>query len=352
MFDYFGVGKFAVAVALAFGLWIDLASGAERLPAYGADLSETSVSGISSGAAMALQFHVAHSGIVKGAGIIAGVPYDCAEQSSNRATKNCMKPDAAHPAPDPAHLKEITDALARSGAVDDVANLSSARVWLFSGRKDEVVLPAVMDATRGYYGLYVPSERIIYRNDIDAGHAMVTEDYGNACASSRSPYVEDCDFDAAKALLEQIYGPLNPRGEQQAGKYIEFDQKEFLPDGSAYNHSLSDVGYAYAPHVCAVQSCRVHVALHGCQQQADAVGDSFYKRAGYNRWADANRIIVLYPQTISRWGWGWPFYTFNFVLNPNACWDWWGYDSADHHTKKGPQIAAIRAMVERLASKP
>ncbi len=60
-------------------------------------------------------------------------------------------------------------------------------------------------------------------------------------------------------------------------------------------------------------------------------------------------IIVLYPQTISRWGWGWPFYTFNFRWNPNACWDWWGYDSADYHTKKGAQIQAIRAMVERLA---
>ncbi|PPD00957.1 MAG: polyhydroxybutyrate depolymerase, partial [Methylocystis sp.] len=60
----------------------------------------------------------------------------------------------------------------------------------------------------------------------------------------------------------------------------------------------------------------------------------------------------VYPQTISRWGWGWPFYTLNFVLNPNACWDWWGYDSAEHHTKKGPQIAAIRAIVDRLATKP
>ncbi len=353
MSDFFRFGKFGLAAALASGLWIDFASGAERLPPYGANLSETSVSGVSSGGAMALQFHVAHSGIVKGAGIIAGVPYDCAEQSSNRATRNCMKPDADHPAPDPAHLKEITDALARSGAVDDVANLNDARVWLFSGRKDEVVLPPVMDATRGYYALYVPSDRIQYRNDIGAGHAMVTEDYGNkTCAANGAPFIVDCDFDAAKAMLEQIYGPLDPPSVAPAGKYIEFDQKEFLADGNAYNHSLSDVGYAYVPHACALQSCRVHVALHGCQQQAAAVGDSFYKHAGYNRWADTNRIIVLYPQTISRWGWGWPFYTFNFVLNPNACWDWWGYDSADHHTKKGPQIIAIRAMVERLAAKP
>jgi len=341
-----------IAAAVMALVASNAALSAERLPPYGANLSETSASGISSGAAMALQFHIAHSGIVKGAGIIAGVPYDCAEQSSNQATNNCMKPDAAHPVPDPAHLKDITDALARSGAIDDVANLNDASVWLFSGRKDEVVLPVVMDATRDYYAHYVAPDRIVYQNDIDAGHAMVTEDFGEKCPANKAPFIVNCHFDAAEALLEQIYGPLNPPNAESTGKYLKFDQKEFLPDGNPYNHSLSDVGYAYIPHVCALETCRVHVALHGCKQQAAEIGDAFYKHAGYNRWADTNRIIVLYPQTISRWGWGWPFYTFNFVLNPNACWDWWGYDSADHHTKKGPQIVAIRAMVERLATKP
>ncbi len=56
-----------------------------------------------------------------------------------------MKPDSDHPAPDPAHLKGITDALARAGAVDHVENPKQARVWLFSGKKDEVVLPPIMD---------------------------------------------------------------------------------------------------------------------------------------------------------------------------------------------------------------
>jgi hypothetical protein len=55
-----------VAAILAL-VRMDAASGAERLAPYGANLTETSVSGLSSGAAMALQFHVAHSGVVKGA---------------------------------------------------------------------------------------------------------------------------------------------------------------------------------------------------------------------------------------------------------------------------------------------
>ncbi len=342
-----------IAAALHTLASAGLASGAERLAPYGANLSETSVSGLSSGAAMALQVHVAHSGVVKGAGIIAGVPYDCAEQSLTRATSNCMNPDARHPVPDPAHLKDVTDSLARTGAIDDPANLNNARVWLFSGRKDETVFPVVMNAARDYYAYYVPPDGIVYRNDIDSGHALVTEDFGDKdCAVTKAPFIVDCDFDSAKALFEQIYGPLNPPSAQPAGKYVEFDQKEFLPDGNAYVHSMSDVGYAYIPHVCAMETCRVHVALHGCKQQAAEIGEAFYKHAGYNRWADTNHIIVVYPQTISRLGLGFPFYTLNFVWNPNACWDWWGFDSVDYHTKKGPQIATIRAMVDRLATKP
>jgi hypothetical protein len=44
------------------------------------DPSGVTVSGISSGAFFAHQFHVAYSSLVKGAGIVAGGPYACADQ--------------------------------------------------------------------------------------------------------------------------------------------------------------------------------------------------------------------------------------------------------------------------------
>ena len=46
----------------------------DPLPAYGAEAAEVTVSGVSSGGFMAVQFHVAYSGSVKGAGVIAGGP--------------------------------------------------------------------------------------------------------------------------------------------------------------------------------------------------------------------------------------------------------------------------------------
>ena len=50
---------------------------------------------------------------------------------------------------------------------------------------------------------------------------------------------------------------------------------------------------------------------------------------------------MLYPQTIASTG------TPN---NPNACWDWWGYDDADYADGKGTQMGMVRAMLDHLAS--
>ena len=53
-----------------------------------------------------------------------------------------------------------------------------------------------------------------------------------------------------------------------------------------------------------------------------------------------NRLIILLPQTKAS------------VINPQSCWDWWGYTGLDYLGKDAPQIAAIWAMVEHLAEKP
>ena len=87
----------------------------------------------------------------------------------------------------------------------------------------------------------------------------------------------------------------------------------------------------------------VHVVLHGCQQDAGTIGRLFVEQTGYNAWADANRIIVLYPQTkVSAF----------LPFNPNACWDWWSYIEHDdgYVTKSGLQIAAIKTMLNALTA--
>ncbi len=321
----------------------------DPLPAYGANAAEVTVSGISSGAFMAVQFHVAHSGSVKGAGIVAGGPYYCAQGNLWVAYYNCLTPSSSRPLPAVALLKAEADALGRAGLIDRTDGLATARVWLFSGRRDRTVERPVVEAARLFYALYAPPPgNLVLVADRPAGHAMVTEHAGNACGTTAPPFINDCDYDAAGELLKHLLGALAPPA-RESGQILRFDQRPFA-GGDAYAISLADSGYAFVPRACETERCRVHVAFHGCRQSVQAVGERFVREAGYNRWADANRLIVLYPQTIARNGPGVQELRWSFVFNPRGCWDWWGYTDAQYPTRAGRQIRAVRAMVERLAA--
>ena len=93
-------------------------------------------------------------------------------------------------------------------------------------------------------------------------------------------------------------------------------------------------------------SCSLHLAFHGCKQSYQVVQD-FPAHAGYNGWAEANNLIIVYPQTQSN------------ALNPqglinvlhvaqqarltSGCWDWWGYNNVNNYdTKAGDQMKAIK----------
>jgi hypothetical protein len=63
------------ALALPLALPAARAQTDEPLPALGADMGSVTVSGISAGAFMAVQLHVAHSRLFRGAGVVAGGPF-------------------------------------------------------------------------------------------------------------------------------------------------------------------------------------------------------------------------------------------------------------------------------------
>jgi len=305
---------------------------AVELPALNIDKTQTTVSGLSSGGFMAVQLHVAYSATFKkGAGIVAGGPFYCAEGSVMNATGRCMASPAGIPT---STLVNTTNNWASQGIIDPVANLQSSKVYMFSGTLDDVVKPGVMDALKTYYNSFVPAANVVYKKDIAAQHAMVTDDYGNACSYKGAPYINDCNFDLAGAILGQLYGTLNPRNVNAlpSANYVQFNQSTFVT-----NHGMATTGWAYIPQACSAgEQCKVHVVLHGCKQNENDVQQQYVKNTGYNRWADTNKIVMLYPQTS--------------VAATNSCWDWWGYDSADYAKKSGPQMKAIKAMVDKVSS--
>lgn len=330
---------------LALTLLAAPTTGVRGAPLPAMKAGQVSVSGLSSGGYMAVQFDVAYSATVIGAGVIAAGPYSCSRGnlsvammvcSCTTGTPWCAVAPGGTNVPD---LINLTGRHAERGKIDAPSNLASHRVWLFSGMADSIVPTPVMNDLQAYYQHYIAPEHISYRKDVRAQHAMPTEDFGNRCDQLGAPYISDCDVDGAGDLLQWIYGTLNPKtGDGASGRFVEFDQAEFLP--KPLEHGMAATGWLYVPPGCegTGEGCRLHVAFHGCKQTAALVNDAWVRNAGYNGWADANRIVMLYPQAAP----------LGLFKNPNACWDWFNYDDPDFAVKSGRQMLAVKKMTERL----
>lgn len=329
---------------------------APPLPRLGADVSQVTVSGLSSGAFMAVQFHVAYSSQVNGAGILAGGPYYCAQGSSSRAMYNCMEPTSGKMPPPVDETLKFVEQLSKAGKIDAEENLKRSRVWLMTGGKDSTVSPLVMDSLAVFYQKIIPEGGVHYVKLPNAGHAMISvvDPNPNPCETSKTPYINRCeDFDASGQLLNYLIGPLNPPGDTKEGEIIRFDQSRYVGNSlSPIDISMATEGYAYVPKVCHQGGCKVHVAFHGCRQNANEIGQRFVEGAGYNRWAASNHLIVLYPQTSARWGASFFPWSSSWIVNPNSCWDWWGYTGMNYHTRNGHQIQAVHNMIEALKGAP
>ncbi|MGZ5857433.1 MAG: extracellular catalytic domain type 2 short-chain-length polyhydroxyalkanoate depolymerase, partial [Burkholderiaceae bacterium] len=315
---------------------------AVKLKAYNADPSLTTVAGISSGGYFAQQLHTAFSATFHtGAAIFAGGPYNCARGSVSTAQMDCM---TGTPAPVVADYVSYTNSFASAGTIDPTSNLTTTKVYMWSGTSDTTVKQSVMNALKNYYLTWVPSGNIQYNSTTAAAHGWESP-YGTvACATQASPYVINCGTqDAEHDYLTQFYGTLNAKSTPSTlgGTFIEFDQTEFI-SGTPASNSLANSGWMYVPADCAaMKACKVEIVVHGCQQYYGTIGDKFIKTAGVNEWADTNHIIAVYPQTIA---------SNSSPTNPNGCWDFWGYTGANAVKKAGPQMSMIKQIVDRINS--
>jgi len=312
----------------------------QKLPSFNANIHDTTVSGLSSGGFFGVQFHVAYSSVVQGSGIFAGGPYDCAQGSETTAFEQCMY---AFIPPNYQKFVTITQSRASSGLLDPTSNLANSRVYMFSGTVDTTVKQTVMDSLYNYYSHYVTNGSVVYEKTMKAAHTFPTDNpiNTNPCTLSMSPFISNCHYDGAGMALNQLYPGLAPRNNGTlTGQIIEFDQSQFLPNPTS--KGLASSGYVFVPSACASgAACKIHISFHGCEQNYDSVGMKYVQNTGFNKWADVNNIVVLYPQTHA---------TTLFPTNPDGCWDWWGFDGKTYDTNQGIQMKAIYAMLQELTS--
>ena len=301
------------------------------LGAYNANPAQVSVSGFSSGAFMAQQLGVAYSSRFMGVGVFAGGNYDCWRSGP----PGCAYPNTPNIGPPIANMNKWSGTL-----IDPVSNIANQKIYVFIGTNDTVVGPNTADQVVNLYKAFTPSSNIRYDNTNPATHAFPTNIDGPGIHPCGGDGVTNCGFDGAGAVLQWIYGPLNPPNNGiLSGSLIQFDQGAFVTPGNG----MDSEGWIYVPASCANGAlCRLHVALHGCSQSYSLVGSYFIVNSGYNRWADTNNIIVLYPQNLPD--------SKNSPPPYQGCWDFQADYGLNYDQKSGVQPTAITNMVSRITS--
>ena len=332
-------GFFSLIVLIGFsliGLVACHKAPVAELPKLKIDPNRIAVAGMSSGAYMATQMHLAFSDHLIGAGLVSGGPYGCTKGDLDTALNTCMKGTPA--APDAAGLANV--AIARSGTrhLAPIAGLNGDRVLIVHGSLDQMIATTVGQASYDFYAALArlpEAKDLSLRLDAERkfAHTFPTTSNGTDCGVSISPYLGKCDFDVAGEIMRDIFTaePINKEGDpplEATGELRVFNQDAYLTDGA--DAFLASSGYLYVPKACSdplAPACGLLIAFHGCEQNAEKVGEAFVRGAGFNRWADQLQVVVLYPQTRSSY----------FPLNPKACWDWWGFSGKDFDLRSGVQ---------------
>ena len=318
------------------------------LASYGIDIQQTSVSGVSSGAAMAVQMHVAYSSIMRGVGVIAGVAYNCSNSTLMSVIQrlglgaSCMDGSFDFVGQS---IARTDAAAADTNAIDATTNLARQKVWLFSGYNDGVVRRGAMNTVAGYYNHYISRGNVFYKTNNHAPHALVTGD-GGPCLGFNPQWINNCNYDAAGLLLEHIYGCLTrtqqtlsgpPRRSTSANLSVVRTRGR---SGSRIQAMSTFLQHARRTHVACMSYFTVaNSTRKRSATQFTAAGATIDGRM-------TNKIIVLYPQT-SLSG-----LTLGNLL---GCWDWWGFidnQDQDFAQKPGQQLSAIKKMLDRLAGGP
>lgn len=290
------------------------------------------LSGLSSGAYMAGQYHQAFAEQIAGVAMLAGGPVYCATGNLQYAISHCM----ANPqsAPDLGAIEQKLTSLREQGLLAPLAAVAKSRVWLLNGSADQTVLPQVGAALAKQYANWLPATQLEVITDQPFAHHFPTVQADlTACDKSESPFIASCNYDAAGKLLGHLLDKAVKRTEP-GGQVFKFNQHHLA---SASQGQLAEFGYAYIPTVCQQGApCQLHLSFHGCRQDASQIGEAYVRKTGLNHYADSEQLVILYPQVEKS------------TFNPLGCWDWWGYSGANYLSKEGAQLKAVNQLVEAL----
>ena len=185
------------------------------LKAYKIDPSSITVSGVSSGAYMAIQLQVAYSSVFSGAASVAGGTYWCAQGSPQKAQTDCMS------SPQNINSQEQiarAQTLAQQNQIDPLTNLASKRFYLYASPRDQRVNAQNTTKLTEFLTAFTAAGNIRTVNSPAAAHGFLTVNQGGACDIEMPPYILACNYDMAGDILQTLYGKLALRAKPKPPK--------------------------------------------------------------------------------------------------------------------------------------
>ncbi len=290
--------------------------------------ASVTISGISSGGAMAAQMGVIYSEYFSGVATVAGTFYYCAgndlvtkmklsetlgtfnlslfKMRVNRDNLFSLDPkskfvlDPANPMytaisicmKNPAQAKlplEVMRALEKENLISPLTNIQHQKILVYQGQNDSVVKPAMANKLTEFYLQNGVSAQNLIQITLAGGHNFPTDKLGfNSCATEKTPYVSSCKFNLAEQILTHLTRINNLRRTEVKASAELLNVVSQDREGLIRPRSLAPYGYLASSEKCLKnpESCHLHVALHGCEMSDafDANFDSRFvrgARAGY-----------------------------------------------------------------------
>lgn len=280
--------------------------------------------------------------------------------------------------------------------VDPIENIREQKVVISHGKMDSVMRFTMQDRLKDYYLSVGVKEKNIKTITGTGNHNFPTDRKdGIDCGRAGVPYVGSCDFDLAGKILSHLLDDNIIRADFDANHIYTVDQslnlENILKDEKDWvqaSPSVAAYGYLYASDKCLAnpKSCQMHVALHGCQMSDSFNADfqskyqkqvttyrivwmrskkdnmdfsglpviedktnnygllKFVLDSGYINYAEANDLMVLFPQTWINEN--------NYPYNPHGCWDWFGWSGENYATNTGAEAKWLMAFINSVANNP
>jgi len=230
------------------------------------------------------------------------------------------------------------------------ADLHGKPVFAFVGEYDMTVKPASVAAGVKELGRIVGSDKIATDYSKPAGHTWLSRLYGSPKKQcSKSSPLQNCDnYDLAGNILKHVYpGLKTPLWSAPNEGLYWLSQSAYTGEQTPKQIGAHSHAGVYVSDKCRKKpsACKIHVHYHGCHMGVGnkyelkyRLGSSVIKRGGFNNWALANDVIVLYPQVLECW-----FFLPHNAAKHNIFWSRQKCIGASN-----PQLVMVQGMINDL----